>query len=151
MHKPSFNSPTGLLACQVKTPVYSCVPLNESEAGVDLVLIETFGFSYVNDSILMLISWNLHKKSSVVSVKRRLTPASLSFKGRATKWFINSHLGCHVTSVYCLEPLPLKELTKRSLKPITNWKKTYLHEIWARILPGSSVWIEVIAYYKSYL
>jgi len=96
--------------------------LNESEAGVDLVLIETLGFSYVNDTILVLISRNLRKTSSEleVSVKRRSTPASLSFKGRGTKWSFDSHKGCHVTSVYYLEPFPIKELNKRSLKLIKN-------------------------------
>ena len=33
----------------------------------------------------MLISRNLHKKSSEVSIKTRSPPASLSFKGQATK------------------------------------------------------------------
>ena len=42
-------------------------------------------FSYVSDAFLMLIiDRNLHKKSSEVSTKRS-TPASLSFKGQATK------------------------------------------------------------------
>ena len=59
-------------------------PLNESEAGGDFVLIET-SFSHVNDAVLMLISRNLHMKSSKVSIKTRSTPASLSFKGQATK------------------------------------------------------------------
>ena len=57
-------------------------PLSESEAGVDLVLIETPSFSY---AVLMLTCRNLHKKSSDVSIKSRSTPASLSFKGQATK------------------------------------------------------------------
>ena len=38
-------------------------PVNESEAGVDLVMIQISSFSYVND-VIMLISKNLHKKSS---------------------------------------------------------------------------------------
>ena len=63
-----------------------------SEAGVDLVLIETF--PYVNDAILMLISRYLHKKSSEVSIKTRSIPASISFKGKVTKhttvkWYNN--------------------------------------------------------------
>ena len=33
----------------------------------------------------MLISRNLHKKSSEVSIQTRSPPASLSFKGQATK------------------------------------------------------------------
>ena len=40
-------------------------PLNESKAGVDLVI------SYVNDVVHMLISWNLHNKSSEVCIKTR--------------------------------------------------------------------------------
>ena len=49
-------------------------PLNESEAGVDLVY-----------AVLMLISRNLYKKSSEVSIKTKSTSASLSFKGQTTK------------------------------------------------------------------
>ena len=61
-------------------------PLNESEAGVDLVLIETYLFFLCyNAAVLMLISKKLLKKSSEVSIKTRSTPASLSFKGQATK------------------------------------------------------------------
>ena len=56
-------------------------PLNESETRVDLVLIETSLLSYAHDAV----SRNLHKKSSEVSIKTRSTPASLSFKGQATK------------------------------------------------------------------
>ena len=59
-------------------------PLNESDAGGDIVLIETC-FSYRNDAVLMLISTNLHMKSSEVSTKTRSSPASFSFKGQATK------------------------------------------------------------------
>ena len=48
----------------------------------------------------MLISRNLHMKSSEVSIKTRSTPASLSFKGQATKhttvkWSIVSKFQCH--------------------------------------------------------
>ena len=44
----------------------------------------------------MLITRNLHMKSSEVSIKARSTPASLSFKGQATKhttikWSIQKH------------------------------------------------------------
>ena len=62
-------------------------PLNESEAGVDFVLVETslHFINFVNDAVLMLISWNFHKKSSKVSLKTRSTAASLLFKGQATK------------------------------------------------------------------
>ena len=41
----------------------------------------------------MLISMNLHMKSSKVSIKTRSTPASLSFKGQATK---------HTTAKWCI-------------------------------------------------
>ena len=60
-------------------------PLIENEAGVELVLIESSLLFYVNDTVLMLMSRNLHKKSSEVSIKTRSTPALLSFKGQATK------------------------------------------------------------------
>ena len=60
-------------------------PLNESEAGGDLALIESSCFSCVNNAVLMLISRNLHNKSREVSIKARSPPASLLFKGRATK------------------------------------------------------------------
>ena len=50
-------------------------PLNESEAGGDLVLIE--------NSLLFLRKLQLISRE--VSIKTRLPPASLSFKGLATK------------------------------------------------------------------
>ena len=53
-------------------------PLSGSEAGVDLVMINT-------SVLYMLISANLHKKSSDVSIKTRSTPASLSFIGQVAK------------------------------------------------------------------
>ena len=60
-------------------------PLNESDAGGDLILIETSLLFLCNDAFLMLISRNLHKKNSEVSIKARPPPASFSFKGQATK------------------------------------------------------------------
>ena len=60
-------------------------PLNESKAGVDLVLKPPC-FSYVDDAVLMLISRNVHKKGSEVSIKTRSTPASYSYKGQAAKY-----------------------------------------------------------------
>ena len=39
----------------------------------------------MNDVVVMLISKDLHKKSSEVSIKTRSTPASLSFIGQVTK------------------------------------------------------------------
>jgi len=41
-------------------------------------------FSHVNDAVLVLITRNLHMKSSKVAIKTRSTPASLTFKGQAT-------------------------------------------------------------------
>ena len=57
-------------------------PLNESEAGIDLYR------SYINDVALMLINWNLRKKSSEISTKTRSVPASLSFIGQVTEHII---------------------------------------------------------------
>ena len=53
--------------------------------------------SYVNDAVLMLISTNLLKISSEVSIKTRSPPASFSRKHLATKqttvkWFIRKLL-----------------------------------------------------------
>ena len=66
--------------------------VNEREAGVDIVSIETCCFSYVSDAVLVLIKRNLHKKRIEVSIKTWSTSASLSFKCQATKhtnvkWF----------------------------------------------------------------
>ena len=44
-------------------------PLNESEAGVELVLIKPACFSYANDTVLLLFSSNLYKKSSEAFIK----------------------------------------------------------------------------------
>ena len=60
-------------------------PLNESETGVDLVMIRPPSFCYVNDVVVGLIGKNFHKKGSEVSIKTRLTPASISFTGQVTK------------------------------------------------------------------
>ena len=68
--------------------IVACVvawPSNESEIGVDLALIETSLFSYVSDAVFMLISINLPKKSSKLSIQTRSPPASFSFKGEVTK------------------------------------------------------------------
>ena len=59
--------------------------VNEIEAGFDLVLICTSPVFYVNDAVLMLTSSNLCKMNSEVSIEIWTTPASLSFKGQATK------------------------------------------------------------------
>ena len=48
-------------------------PLNESEAGGDLALIETSLLFHVNDAVLMLISRNLHKKRSKVFYHNKVT------------------------------------------------------------------------------
>ena len=64
-------------------------PLNESEAGGDLALVQTFLVYYANYAngvlLVLLIRNNLHQKTSEVSIKTRSPPASLSFKGQETK------------------------------------------------------------------
>ena len=60
-------------------------PLNENEAGGDLVSMETSLLFLCNDAVLMLISSKFHKRSSEVSIKTRSPPASFSFKGQVTK------------------------------------------------------------------
>ena len=79
-------------------------PLNESESGVDLALLETSLLFYVNDVVLMLIRRNLHKKSSDVSIKAKSTPTLLSFKGQKTK---------HTTVKWSIVCIPTK-LTRRA-------------------------------------
>ena len=59
--------------------------------------------SYANDAVLMLISRNLHNKSSEVSIKTRSTPASLSFNGEATK---------HTTVKWSIAPNTVANSTK---------------------------------------
>ena len=78
-------TPTSLLIHHFTVACLVAWPLNESEAGVDLVLIQTPLLFFVNDAILMRISSNLHKKSSEVSIKARSPPTSFSFKDQATK------------------------------------------------------------------
>ena len=70
-------------------PFYSCVfsylAMNASEAGGDLALIQTsllFSFKWQRVSIMKL---DLHSKTSEVCIKTRSPPASLPFKGLATK------------------------------------------------------------------
>ena len=53
-------------------------PLNGSEAGDDLVLIQT----RVKSSVLMLNSLPLRDKSEEVCIKAGSPPASLAFKGQ---------------------------------------------------------------------
>ena len=83
-----FDSNWWLLRIDLFTVVclVTC-PLNESEAGVDLVMIQT--------SLLFLQCMLM--KSNEVSIKTRSTPASLSFIGPVTKhttvkWTINFSL-----------------------------------------------------------
>ena len=54
-------------------------PLNGSEAGVDLVLIQTSLLYCANQVVLMLTSWHLHEKSREVCIKARSPSASLAF------------------------------------------------------------------------
>ena len=100
-------------------------PLNESEAGVDLVMIQT--------SLLLLISKNLHKKGTEVSIETRSTPASLSFKGQVTKhttvkWTIgisNSNVDIYSDDTTNWEtnsdPLPIKRGLQDSLDRTSRW------------------------------
>ena len=50
-----------------------------------LLLYRPTCFCYVNDDVLMLIGWNLQKKSSEISIKTRSILASISFIGQVTK------------------------------------------------------------------
>ena len=61
-------------------------PLSESEAGVDLVLIETLLHSLCKFLLISMRTASLTlEKSREVSIKTGSTPASLSFKGQAAK------------------------------------------------------------------
>ena len=59
-------------------------PLGRSEAGVDLVLIQTALLSRVNH-VVILTSLHLHEKDREVCIKTRSPPASLLFKGQVTQ------------------------------------------------------------------
>ena len=59
-------------------------PLNQHVAGGALFWLKLPCFSYASDAVLMLISSNLHKKSSEVPIETRSPPAPFSFKDRAT-------------------------------------------------------------------
>ena len=75
-------------------------------------------FSYVNDAFLILIDRNLHKKSSEVSTKRS-TPASLSFKGQATK--PHGKIVCH--SLFCVfQKLPVSCFPDTHIASLTFFK-----------------------------
>ena len=68
-------------------------PLGGSEAGVDLVLIQTSLLLFCRTSCSDANEVHLHDKSSEVCFKARSTPASLPSKGQATeqttvKWSI---------------------------------------------------------------
>ena len=106
-------------------------PLNESEAGVDIVFIwwKPLCCSYVNDIVLMLISRNLYEKNSEVSIKRRSTPASLSCKGQGTKHttvnglFKGSQSGAGTTNCHRWK-IPFVQSATR---------KTRFHQCWMNI------------------
>ena len=70
----------------VSSPFYSCVlsylALTLSEAGGDLVLIQT---SLDHAHVLMLTSLHLHMKSSKVCIETRSPPASLTIQDQVTK------------------------------------------------------------------
>ena len=57
-------------------------PMNDNEAGVDLVLIQTSLLYCANQVVLMLTSWHLHEKSREVCIKARSPPASLASMAR---------------------------------------------------------------------
>ena len=57
-------------------------PLNGSEAGVELVLIQTSLFFDANQVVLMLTSLHLHEKNREVCIKASSTPTSLAFMAR---------------------------------------------------------------------
>ena len=59
-------------------------PLNGSEAGGDLALIQTSPLYHVNANYLALEQLDLQNKSSEVCIKTRSPPASLPFKGQDT-------------------------------------------------------------------
>ena len=81
----------------------------------------------------MLISKNLHKKGSEVSIKTRSTPASLSFKGQVTKhttvkWTIgisNSNVDIYADDTTIWEtnsdPLLIKRGLQDSLDRTSRW------------------------------
>ena len=56
--------------------------------------------SYVDDVVLMLISWNLHKKSGEVSIKNKSTLVSLSFIDKLTKHTTGTMVYCRLVSVF---------------------------------------------------
>ena len=122
-------------------------PLNESEAGVDHVMIQT---ALPNDVVVMLISKNLHKKSSEISIKTRSTPASLSFIGQVTK---------HTTVKWTIAIFHLSQIRdklfkrrihklKRVMKiPVTNQnRKGNVYISSSKLNPGAKS-----IYYSNYL
>jgi len=82
-------------------------PLDGSEAGVDLVLIQTSPLLSCKCTWLALEKLVLQNKSSEVCIKTRSTPASPPFEGHVTeqttvKWSINSlalHPLSHVVNI----------------------------------------------------
>ena len=60
-------------------------PWIESEAGVDLVFIETSLLLLCKCKLVSIKQHDLHMKSSEVSIKTRSTPASLTIQGQVTK------------------------------------------------------------------
>ena len=82
-------------------------PWIRSEAGSDLVLIQTLLLSHVNHAVLMLTSFHLHMKSNEVCIKTRSPSASLPIQGQVTghttvKWAIVYSL-CKVCNVQQFE------------------------------------------------
>ena len=87
-------------------------PLNGSEAGVDLPLIQTSLLLSCKCTQLALKQLDLHNKSRKVCIKTRLSPASLPFNCQVTeqttvKWSIGQctcsfHFNCHVLCCHLL-------------------------------------------------
>ena len=79
--------------------------------------------AFVYDVVDMLISNNLHKKSTEVSIKTRSTPASLSFIGQVTK---------HTNVKWTIGPIgPILTLSW----PLSSWLR-FPNTSWLRLNCG---------------
>ena len=111
-------------------------PLNESEAGGDLVLTETLVL-FISKFLLISMrtaSLTWEKQGVEVSIKTRSPPASLSFKGQATKqetvkWSILGYNTGFISK--------LNTSGKMTIKPDTETKKG---STFPQLLPCHSLW-----------
>ena len=90
MDRLLWNNIRGVKCKTINRPLYSCVLSYQAfkwKRGWCWYLLwyRPPSFSCVNDIVVMLISKNLNKKDSEVSIKTRSTSASLSFIGQVTK------------------------------------------------------------------